>query len=113
LRGTPLSMLGVMNLRGQVVPVMDLGIHLGQAPQPGTATTRIVVLEEKGETLGLRVSAVEDVVNLTDQQIEGPDGTRVGRIHSDLFRGIARQSGDPVILLDASRLLAPAGNAVH
>ncbi|WP_372013535.1 chemotaxis protein CheW [Pseudoxanthomonas sp. 10H] len=109
LRGTPPAMLGVMNLRGQVVPVMDLGVHLGQAAQPGTAATRIVVLEEKGETLGLRVSAVEDVVNLTDQQVEAPDNTRAGRIHSDLFRGIARQSGDPVVLLDASRLLAPAG----
>lgn len=107
LRGTPLAMLGVMNLRGQVVPVMDLGVHLGQPAQVASAATRIVVLEEKGETLGLLVSAVEDVVNLTDQQIEAPDATRVGRIHSDLFRGIARQSGDPVILLDASELLAP------
>jgi purine-binding chemotaxis protein CheW len=112
LRGTPPAMLGVMNLRGQVVPVMDLGVYLGQAPQPASTTTRIVVLEEKGETLGLRVSAVEDVVNLTDAQIEAPDNSRVGRIHSDLFRGIARQAAEPVILLDASRLLAPAA-AVH
>lgn len=108
LRGTPPAMLGVMNLRGQVVPVMDLGVHLGQAPQPGTTATRIVVLEEKGETLGLRVTAVDDVVNLTDQQIEAPESTRAGRIHSDLFRGIARLSADPVILLDASRLLQPS-----
>ena len=108
LRGTPPAMLGIMNLRGQVVPVLDLGLHLGQAPQPATAATRYVVLEEKGETLGLRVSAVEDVVNLTEQQIEAPDRTRAGRIHSDLFRGVARQSGDPVILLDASGLLNPA-----
>ena len=108
LRGTPPAMLGVMNLRGQVVPVLDLGVHLGQAPQPATAATRYVVLEEKGETLGLRVSAVEDVVNLTEQQIEAPDRTRAGRIHSDLFRGVARQSGDPGILLDASGLLDPA-----
>lgn len=108
LRGTPPAMLGVMNLRGQVVPVLDLGVHLGQAPQPATAATRYVVLEEKGETLGLRVSAVEDVVNLTEQQVEAPDRTRAGRIHSDLFRGVARQSGDPVILLDASGLLDPA-----
>ena len=108
VRGAVPSLLGVMNLRGQVVPVLDLGVHLGQAPQPATAATRYVVLEEKGETLGLRVSAVEDVVNLTEQQIEAPDRTRAGRIHSDLFRGVARQSGDPVILLDASGLLDPA-----
>ncbi|MBB6066004.1 purine-binding chemotaxis protein CheW [Pseudoxanthomonas broegbernensis] len=107
LRGTPPAMLGVMNLRGQVVPVMDLGVHLGQASQPTTPATRIVVLEENGETLGLRVSAVEDVVNLTDPQIETPDNARVGRLHDALFRGIARQSAEPMILLDASCLLVP------
>ena len=107
LRGTPPAMLGVMNLRGQVVPVMDLGVYLGQPAQPPTAATRIVVLEEKGETLGLRVTAVDDVANLTDQQIEPPDNARVGRIHNALFRGIARLAAEPMILLDASCLLVP------
>jgi len=111
LRGTPPAMLGVMNLRGQVVPVMDLGVHLGQAAQPSTPATRFVVLEEKGEILGLRVSAVEDVVTLAEHQVEAPDNTRVGRLHSELFRGIARQSGEPMILLDASCLLAPGAAA--
>ena len=110
LRGTPPAMLGVMNLRGQVVPVMDLGVYLGQPPQPPTAATRIVVLEEKGETLGLRVTAVDDVANLTDQQIEPPDNARVGRIHNALFRGIARLAAEPMILLDASCLLVPPGS---
>jgi len=111
LRGTPPAMLGVMNLRGQVVPVMDLGVYLGQPAQPQSASTRIVVLEEHGETMGLRVSAVEDVASLTDQQIEPPDHARIGRApQNDLFRGIARLGGDPVILLDASCLLAPPDN---
>ncbi len=70
LRGTAPAMLGIMNLRGQVVPVMDLGLHLGAAAAEDDAQTRIVVLEEDGETIGLRVSAVEDVANLTDSQIE-------------------------------------------
>ena len=109
LRGTPAAMLGVMNLRGQVVPVMDLGVFLGQPAQPASPNTRIVVLEEKGETLGLRVSAVDDVANLTDQQIEPPDNARVGRIHNELFRGIARLAAEPMILLDASCLLLPPG----
>lgn len=108
LRGTQREMLGVMNLRGQVVPVMDLGMHLGQAPLVDTTATRIVVLEEDGETLGLRVSAVEDVISLTDPQIEPPATSRGGRLHSALFRGIARQSAELMILLDASCLLAPA-----
>ncbi|AWH53413.1 chemotaxis protein CheW [Stenotrophomonas sp. ESTM1D_MKCIP4_1] len=105
LRGTAAAMLGIMNLRGQVVPVMDLGIHLGTVTAEDDAQTRIVVLEENGETLGLRVSAVEDVANLTDSQIEPPDTARICQISNDLFRGVARISQRPMILLDATRLL--------
>ena len=105
LRGTAPEMLGIMNLRGQVVPVMDLGLHLGAASAEDDAQTRIVVLEENGETLGLRVSAVEDVANLTDSQIEPPDTARICQISNELFRGVARISQRPMILLDATQLL--------
>ncbi|UOV05263.1 chemotaxis protein CheW [Pseudoxanthomonas sp. F37] len=106
LRGAAPHMLGVMNLRGQVVPVIDLGLYLGRRAVDVDATTRIVVLEEHGEILGLRVTAVEDVANLTDQQIESPDNARVGRMSNPLFRGVARLNECAVILLDASRILA-------
>jgi purine-binding chemotaxis protein CheW len=105
LRGAARHMLGVMNLRGQVVPVIDLGLYLGRHAIEQDAATRIVVLEEQGEILGLRVSAVEDVANLTEQQIEPPDNARVGRIANHLFRGVARLHQRAVILLDASQLL--------
>lgn len=105
LRGTSPAMLGIMNLRGQVVPVMDLGLHLGSSAAGNDANTRIVVLEENGETMGLRVSAVEDVANLTDSQIEPPDTARICQISNDLFRGVARCGAQPMILLDATQLL--------
>lgn len=105
LRGAARHMLGVMNLRGQVVPVIDLGLYLGRRAVEQDTSTRIVVLEEQGEILGLRVSAVEDVTNLTEQQIEPPDNARVGRIANHLFRGVARLNERAVILLDASQLL--------
>lgn len=105
LRGAAAHMLGVMNLRGQVVPVIDLGLYLGRAEIAPDSQVRIVVLEENGEILGLRVSAVEDVTRLTEQQIEPPDNTRMCRITHPLFRGVARLSGRTVILLDASELL--------
>lgn len=105
LRGAAPHMLGVMNLRGQVVPVIDLGLYLGRQPVAMDATTRIVVLEEQGEILGLRVTAVEDVASLTDHQIESPDNARVGRLANPLFRGVARLNERAVILLDASQLL--------
>lgn len=105
LRGTGASMLGIMNLRGQVVPVLDLCRHLDVASTGEDAQTRIVVLEENGEILGLRVSAVEDVASLTDSQIEPPDTARICQISNELFRGIARIGSQPMILLDATRLL--------
>lgn len=105
LRGTAPAMLGIMNLRGQVVPVMDLGVHLGGAPAGEDAQTRIVVLEENGEIMGLRVTAVEDVTNLSDSQIEPPDTARICRISNDIFRGVARLHQQPMILLDATQLL--------
>jgi len=106
LRGTGPSMLGIMNLRGQVVPVIDLGLHLDLTPVVEDSQTRIVVLEENGEVLGLRVSAVEDVTNLTESQIEPPDTVRICRISNTLFRGVARLGQRPMILLDAGQLLA-------
>lgn len=105
LRGASRAMLGIMNLRGLVVPVLDLGLYLGAAPVDADPHTRVVVLEENGETMGLRVSAVEDVTTLTDQQIEPPDNTRLCRISNQFFRGVARLGQKPMILLDASQLL--------
>lgn len=105
LRGTAPSMLGIMNLRGQVVPVVDLGLHLGFDRIIEDSQTRIVVLEENGEALGLRVSAVEDVANLSDSQIEPPDTARICQISNSLFRGVARIGPQPMILLDAAQLL--------
>ncbi|WP_407351634.1 chemotaxis protein CheW [Luteimonas sp. R10] len=105
MRGATVAMAGVMNLRGQVVPVIDLGLHLDQEAVDDGPGVRIVVLEEDGEVLGLRVSAVEDVTRLDEHQIESPDHVRVGRNGDDRFRGIARQGERLLILLDASRLL--------
>jgi len=105
LRGTRPEMLGIMNLRGQVVPVMDLGVHLGAPAAADDSLARIVVLEENGDIMGLRVSAVEDVTNLSESQIEPPDTARICRISNDIFRGVARLQQQPMILLDATRLL--------
>ncbi|MGN0857611.1 MAG: chemotaxis protein CheW, partial [Stenotrophomonas sp.] len=105
LRGTAPHMLGIMNLRGQVVPVMDLGLYLGAEPAAEDAATRIVVLESEGQSLGLRVSAVDDVASLSESQIEPPDTARLCRFSNHLFRGVARLGGPPIILLDANALL--------
>jgi len=109
LRGTSPALLGVMNLRGQVVPLLDLGHYLGSGPilhSPDTpADTRIVVIEDQGEVMGLLVSAVDDVANLHPDQIEPPEHARPGSHNDGLFCGIARQHTQTLILLNADVLL--------
>lgn len=102
LRGVAAEVLGVMNLRGQILPVVDLSVWLGGEPGATTAATRIVVLEDAGESIGLRVASVESVVTIADSAIESPAG--VGHDH-DAFRGVCRLGGAPVVLLDANALL--------
>ncbi len=106
LRGAAPCVAGVMNLRGQVVPVVDLGLQLGDTAVEDTASTRIVVLEDGGDVLGLRVSSVEDVVLIGDAQIEGTHTSRLAPVGDHRIRGIARMGGAVMLLLDAGRLLA-------
>jgi len=109
LRGAPPAMLGVMNLRGQVVPLLDLGIYLDSGPIGRDLEThpdaRVVVIEEHGEVMGLLVSVVEDVTNLYPEQIESPRRARPGGSEDGVFCGIARQETQTLILLNASVLL--------
>jgi len=106
LRGAAPCLAGVMNLRGQVVPVVDLGLQLGDAAVAETASTRIIVLDDSGDVLGLRVSAVEDVVLIGDAQIEGTHTSRLAPVGDHRIRGIARLAGAMMLLLDAKRLMA-------
>ncbi len=105
VRGTERAMLGAMNLRGQIVPVMDLAVKLGFPEVERTEATRVIVLEEHGETLGMLVASVADVTNVSDARIERISGTP-SLVAADIVRGIARREGAIIILLDASRLLA-------
>lgn len=98
VRGAVPSLLGVMNLRGRVVPVHDLGRWLRRAPVEVDERSRIVVLEFQDELVGLLVTAVTDVVTLDGPQIEPP--TR--GLRDRIGMGIARTPGaPPTVLLDA------------
>lgn len=104
MRDTDPAIRGVMNLRGVVVPVMDLGVWLGLEEVQDSPQTRFVVLEQNGDCLALRVSAVLDVHAVPDNRIEPPEHT-LADPGSTMLRGVARLSSQPVLLLDAAALL--------
>jgi purine-binding chemotaxis protein CheW len=105
MRGAAPAVIGVMNLRGRIVPVYDLGVWLGACEvQPGERA-RIVVVERDDELLGVLVSSVDDVVTLGDDGIEPPYETPHKRRAADrAIRGVARPGGLPTVLLDANTL---------
>lgn len=100
MRGAAPAVLGVMNLRGRIVPVFDLGRWLGSADVIVSEHSRTVVVERNDELIGVLVTMVEDVATLGREHIEPPlAGSAAGAI-----MGIARVGRTPTVLLDANAL---------
>lgn len=100
MRGAAPAVLGVMNLRGRIVPVYDLGRWLGAGQVAPDEHSRIVVVERDDELIGVLVSAVEDVVTLGRDRIEPPlQGSSPG-----VILGVARVGACPTVLFDAYAL---------
>lgn len=102
-------MRGVINLRGSVIPVIDLRLKFGMEATARTIATSIVVLEiELGGTsitVGALADSVQEVVSLDEAMIEPPP--RIGtRINTEFIRGIGRQEGSFVIVLDIDRIFS-------
>ena len=104
MRDTDVAILGIMNLRGVVVPVLDLGFWLGLEEVLDSAQTRYVVLEQNAECIALKVSEVLDVHAIADGQIEPAEHTLAPQ-GDGMLVGVARLNSRAVLLLDASGLL--------
>jgi purine-binding chemotaxis protein CheW len=104
----PPYMLGLIDVRGQSVPVLDLRVKLGLAAKAATHHTRILVLDARvgGRplTLGLLADQVFEVTGLDNGRIEPPPEIGV-RWRSDYIRGVGRRNGGFVIVFDLGRLL--------
>lgn len=104
----PAWVRGVVNLRGNVVPVVDLAVGLGMPEAPVTAQSCLLVVEAAmgGEpsVLGLIADAVREVLDLRPEDIEPPPsfGTRVP---AECLLGMVRSESGFVLLLDLDRLL--------
>ena len=107
--GTPPWIRGVHNLRGTVVPVIDLAIKFGLPPTEVTRRTCIVIVELKAddETLimGVMADSVHQVVDFTSEQIQPPPAFGP-RVHVECLLGMASSNGKFVLLLDIDRVFS-------
>ena len=96
---------GVINLRGKVIPVVDLRRRFGLPQAEHTRASRIVVVELGEHVVGIIVDAVSEVLRVNTATIEPPSPVVAG-IDSEYLSGIAKVDEQLIILLDLDRVLA-------
>lgn len=102
--GAPDYVLGIINLRGNVVTVIDTRERLGLGSKERDESTRIVIIEADKLVVGILVDAVAEVVDLRASEIESPPS--VGNDESSKYiQGVASREGELLILVDLNKLL--------
>ncbi len=104
----PLFIKGVINLRGQIVPVIDLASQFELEPEENLpAKSRIVISEICGQTVGLLVDEASEVIKIPVENIEPAPELIQSRIKRDYIKGVAKLKNRLIILLDLDKVLAP------
>jgi len=102
---TPYFVEGVINLRGKIIPVIDLRKRLGMPEVERDKATRIIVVDVDGITVGMIVDSVMEVFRLNDVEIEAAPSMINSDIDSSFIQGIAIKDERMIILLDLNRVL--------
>lgn len=107
--GTPGSIRGVINVRGSVVPVVDLAVKFGRGETSATKRTCILAVETRvgGEqlTLGILADAVNEVLDLPAESVEPPPAFGTG-VRLDYLTGMGKVGKGFVLLLDVDRVVS-------
>ncbi len=106
---TPDYMRGVINLRGNVLPVVDLRLKFGMPMTEKTVNTCVIIAEVAldGETvqLGAMADSVQEVLDLEPEQIEPPP--RLGtKLNTEFIRGMGKHNDQFIIILDIDRVFS-------
>lgn len=102
---TPHYVLGMLNLRGKIIPVVDLRRKLGLCDGAPAETTRIVVIDAGGQRTGVVVDGVSDVLDIAQDQIEAPPHLQKSSSVTYL-QGIAKLAARVYILMDVAGVLS-------
>ena len=99
----PEFVLGVMNLRGRVIPVLDMMARLGLGRFSPTPGSRVIVAEGEAGILGLAVDGANEVRAIPVDTIQATPDAAIGPEIAEMFEGVAERDGQLVVLLDLNR----------
>jgi len=107
---TPFFIRGVINLRGRVIPVLELRLKFDMEPQQFDERTCIIVVEMQGlkETVqvGMLVDSVSEVLNIAEDEIEPPPSFGASKIDTGYLLGMGKIKGQVKILLDVDKVIS-------
>lgn len=102
----PDYIIGVINLRGMVIPVMDIRLRLGMPTREYDERTCIIICKEKGKQIGIVVDTVAEVQNIPENQLEPPRTFSGAGTRSSGFVSSLAKVGEKVkIIVDVAKLL--------
>jgi len=102
--GAPDFILGIINLRGNVVTVVDARVRFGMPPKPADESSRIIVVDAFDKVIGLLVDNVSEVAYVPNSQIE--QAPNVGTDDGNRFvSGVSNREGVLLIMLDLAKLI--------
>jgi len=107
LPNAPAYVKGVLNLRGTIVPIVDLRQKFGMPEEAYTTFTVIVVVRVQGQVMGFIVDAVSDVLTVTGAEIQ-PTPDLHGQVDTTFLTGLAKAGEKLIILLDIDKVLTTA-----
>jgi len=106
---TPSYIKGVINLRGRVIPVLELRVKFGMERQDFSERTCIIVVEVRGATetvqVGMLVDSVSEVLTLGEEEIEPPPTFGSAGLDTDSLLGMGKVKGQVKILLDVDKVI--------
>jgi len=109
----PPYMEGVINLRGKVIPVVNLRKRFHKPPAEEDKDTRIVVVTLDGTTVGLLVDSVSEVLRLSEDVVEPPPPAMEGGMESEYIKSVGRLEDRLLILLDLEKIFLRDGELVR
>ncbi|NLM22180.1 MAG: chemotaxis protein CheW [Peptococcaceae bacterium] len=95
---------GVINLRGNVIPVVNLRVRFGMLPGEETDLSRIIVLQIDNKIFGVRVDGVTEVMRLSSDSIEPPPPIALG-LDASFIRGVGKIGDRLLILLELDKIM--------
>jgi purine-binding chemotaxis protein CheW len=101
----PIFIEGVINLRGKIIPIIDLRKRLGFKNQEYDNSTRIIVVELDGLVLGFIVDSVSEVLRIPENTIEPPPSMVAG-IESEYIEGVGKLDDRLLILLELKKIFS-------